>query len=318
MGVALFPEHGDTCDELLKHADLAMFSAKNAGRNGVVEFQHSLASHLAEQQALRQDLRHALAHRQMFVVFQPRVTATDRQIASVEALLRWRHPDKGLVPPDVFIALAEESGFILDLGLWVLREALTQFVLWRADPLVPIRHISVNLSPIQLADPTFPGALQALIQEFDIRGGELELEITEGALIQDVDVASTRLAALRARGVSIALDDFGVGYSAMRYLSRLPFDTLKIDKSFVFAFGVERPALAIATAIVALAKALDKRVVAEGVENSMQADLLQSLGVDELQGYLYGKPLIAAELKLLWNDVQSGRGGSKTTPPSFF
>lgn len=300
LGMAFFPEHGVSQGELLRHADLAMYTAKGAGRNVLVEFEPALAAEQAERLALRHDLRHALAAQQMFVVFQPRVDARDRHTTSVEALLRWRHPHKGLVSPDIFIALAEESGFIIELGLWVLREALQQFALWRADPCVPIRHLSVNLSPVQLADPAFPAALHALLQEFGIRPGELELEITEGALIQDVDAAVVRLTALRDRGVAIALDDFGVGYSAMRYLNRLPFDTLKIDKSFVFAFGVERPALAIATAIVALAKALDKRVVAEGVETLAQADVLQGLGVNELQGYLYGKPQTAAELSRHW------------------
>lgn len=312
LGMALFPEHGRSQDELLKHADLAMYTAKAAGRNVLVEFEPALAAQQAERLALRHDLRQALAAQQMFVVYQPRVGAHDRQTASVEALLRWRHPEHGLVSPDVFIALAEESGFILELGLWVLRQALQQFSLWRADPAVPVRHLSVNLSPVQLADPGFPGALQALVQEFGIRPGELELEITEGALIQDVDAAVTRLAALRAQGVAIALDDFGVGYSAMRYLSRLPFDTLKIDKSFVFAFGVDRPALAIATAIVALAKALDKRVVAEGVETPMQADLLQGLGVNELQGYLYGKPQTVAELGSLWSRAENAESPSRS------
>lgn len=304
LGMALFPVHGASRDELLRHADLAMYTAKGAGRNALVEFEPALAARQAERLVLRHDLRQALAAQQMFVVYQPRVGAHGRQVASVEALLRWRHPDHGLVPPDTFIALAEESGFILELGLWVLRQALQQFALWRADPAVPVRHLSVNLSPVQLADPGFPAALHALAQEFGIRPGELELEITEGALIQDVDAAVTRLAALRAQGVAIALDDFGVGYSAMRYLNRLPFDTLKIDKSFVFAFGVERPALAIATAIVALAKALDKRVVAEGVETTVQADLLQGLGVNELQGYLYGKPQTPAELARSWREFR--------------
>ena len=182
----------------------------------------------------------------------------------------------------------------------MLFQALQQFRQWRTDPHHQVRHLSVNLSPLQLADPMLPGQLQGLLQEFSIAPGELELEITEGALIRDVDAAVDRLAAVRALGVTIALDDFGVGYSAMSYLNRLPFDTLKIDKSFVFAFGVQRPALAIATAIVALAKALDKRVVAEGVETPAQATLLQKLGVDELQGYLYGKPLTAVELDALW------------------
>lgn len=299
VGMALFPAHGVTWDGLLGHADLAMYTAKAAGRNLLVEFRPALAADQAERLALRHDLHQALAAQQMFVVFQPRVGARDRRVASVEALLRWRHPDKGMVSPDVFIAMAEESGFILELGLWVLRQALQQLARWRADARIPVRHLSVNLSPVQLADPGFPAALQELLDEFGVEAGELELEITEGALIQDVDAAAARLSALRAQGVAIALDDFGVGYSAMRYLSRLPFDTLKIDKSFVFAFGADRPALAIATAIVALAKALDKRVVAEGVETPMQADLLQALEVNELQGYLFGRPQTAAELERL-------------------
>ena len=311
LGMAQFPAHGSAQEELLRHADLAMYTAKAAGRNLLVEFAPALAADQAERLVLRHDLRHALAAQQMFVVYQPRVGARDRQVASVEALLRWRHPDKGLVSPDTFIPMAEESGFILELGLWALRQALQQFALWRDDPQVPVRHLSVNLSPLQLADPAFPATLQVLLDEFCINPGELELEITEGALIQDVDAAVTRLAALRAQGVAIALDDFGVGYSAMRYLNRLPFDTLKIDKSFVFAFGVERPALAIATAIVALAKALDKRVVAEGVESEMQADLLQALEVNELQGYLYGKPQTAAELAQRWTG-----GGRAASAPS--
>ncbi len=300
LGLALFPEHGRTHDDLLKHADLAMYSAKSAGRNVLVQFDHALNAEAAERLALRRDLRQALTEGQMFVVYQPRVDGSSRQITSVEALLRWHHPDKGLISPEVFIALAEESDFILELGLWVLSQALQQFQQWRADPQHPVRHLSVNLSPLQLADPMLPGQLQGLLHEFGIAPGELELEITEGALIRDVDAAVDRLAAVRALGVTIALDDFGVGYSAMSYLNRLPFDTLKIDKSFVFAFGVQRPALAIATAIVALAKALDKRVVAEGVETPAQATLLQKLGVDELQGYLYGKPLTAVELDALW------------------
>lgn len=306
LGLALFPEDGLAHDDLLKHADLAMYSAKNAGRNVLVQFDHALNEELAERLTLRRDLRQALSEGQIFVLYQPRVGSSSRQIVSVEALLRWQHPDKGWISPDVFIPLAEESALILELGRWVLRQALCQFQQWRADPTHSVRHLSVNLSPWQLADPSLPAELQRMLQEFDIHPGELELEITEGALIRDVDAAVERLTAVRNLGVAIALDDFGVGYSAMSYLSRLPFDTLKIDKSFVFAFGVERPALAIATAIVALAKALDKRVVAEGVETLAQAALLETLGVDELQGYLYGKPQTPAEIDALWKRASSG------------
>ena len=310
IGMALFPEHGLTHDDLLKFADLAMYSAKKAGRNRIALYDPAMNDEVADRLGLRRDLRGALDAGHIYVVYQPRVRGAGGAVVSVEALLRWHHPEKGFVSPDVFIALAEESGFIIELGRWVLAEALRQFQQWRQDPQHPVRQISVNLSPIQLADPALPGEIQAMLDQFGIRSGELELEVTEGALIRDVDAAVVRLDALRALGVAIALDDFGTGYSAMSYLSRLPFDTLKIDKSFVFAFEIERPALAIAKAIVALAKALDKRVVAEGVETPAQAALLEALGVDELQGFLYGKPQTAEALGVLWASTGAAAANS--------
>lgn len=300
LGLALFPEHGTTHDELLKHADTAMYTAKAAGRNTLVEFEYSLATELMDRIAMREDLHRALERQQMFVVYQPRLESVSRHMGSVEALLRWNHPEKGLIPPDVFIPLAEESGFILELGSWVLRRALVQLTQWRDDPGVPIRSVSVNLSPLQLAHGAFASELHALMVELGVGVGELELEITEGALVQDFALAAARLSALRESGISISLDDFGVGYSSMQYLSRLPFDTLKIDKSFVRGLGTEHSSLSIASAIVALARALDKRVLAEGVETRRQAQLLEELGVDELQGFLFGMPETAQDLSRRW------------------
>lgn len=306
LGLALYPEHGTSHDELLKHADTAMYTAKAAGRNMLVEFEYSLATELTDRLSMREDLRKSLDRQQMYVVYQPRVDSGSRHLGSVEALLRWDHPQKGLIPPDIFIPLAEESGFILELGQWVLRNALAQLAQWRGDAQVPIRSVSVNLSPLQLAHDAFPNELRSLMVEFAVSPGELELEITEGALVQDFDTAAARLALLRADGVSISLDDFGVGYSSLQYLSRLPFDTLKIDKSFVHGFGTDRPALAIATAIVALARALDKRVLAEGIETDEQARLLEELGVDELQGFVFGTPETPQKLSHHWTAARQG------------
>ena len=296
LGVAIYPHDGSGHDDLLRNADLAMYAAKSQGRNSIVYFDASLNSASAEKIELRRDLAEALKLNQMHLVYQPRVTCKDLSNRSAEALLRWNHPTRGNVPPDKFISLAEESGLIIDIGYWVLKEALRQFAAWQDAGGVSIRKISVNLSPIQLMNSGFMETVEQIMATSKIPATSIELEVTEGALIKDIDTAVRKLKRLRELGFTIALDDFGVGYSAMSYLSVLPFDTLKIDKSFVNGFGVQKSAYAIASAIVALAKALDKEVVAEGVETQDQALALTSLGVEELQGYFYSKPLKPQDL----------------------
>ncbi len=291
LGVARHPAHGGDAETLLKNADAAMYAAKAGGRNRIVEYTATLNEATAERLELRRDLVGALAGDQLFLVFQPRVRAADGQVESAEVLLRWRHPQRGLVPPDRFIPLAEETGLIADIGLWVLRESLRQMRAWRATGQAPLAKLSVNLSPQQLAHRDFLAQVEALAAEFAPPHGSVELEITEGAFFRDMAGSVQKLHRLRALGFDIALDDFGVGYSAMSYLSTLPFDTLKIDRSFVGALGQQAAAYAIASAIVALAKALDKRIVAEGVETEAQAQVLRALGVQELQGYLYSGPV---------------------------
>jgi len=296
IGVAAFPDHGRDHETLLKNADAAMYAAKTGGRNRVVDYTSTLNASTAERLELRRSLAGALAAEQFFLLFQPRVRASDGAVASAEVLLRWQHPIKGRIPPDRFIPIAEEAGLIGEIGLWVLREAMQQVSHWRMQANPPLTRLSVNLSPLQLAHRDFLPQVEALAAEFPQARGAIELEITEGAFFRDIEGCVHKLGRLRAMGFDIALDDFGVGYSAMSYLSTLPLDTLKIDKSFVQAFGRQPTAYAIASAIVALATALDKRVVAEGVETEAQAAMLRQLGVDELQGYLYSEPVPVAAL----------------------
>lgn len=291
LGVALYPGDGSGHDDLLRNADLAMYAAKSRGRNSVVYFEASLNSASAEKIELRRDLAEALEKNQMYLVYQPRVTCSDLSNRSAEALLRWTHPTRGNIPPDKFISIAEESGLIIDIGYWVLTQAIYQLIEWRKSGNISIETLSVNLSPIQLMHDGFMDAVEKILSASGIPASSIELEVTEGALINDIDTAVRKLKRLRDLGFTIALDDFGVGYSAMSYLSVLPFDTLKIDKSFVSGFGIQKSAYAIASAIVALAKALEKVVVAEGVETQEQASALAKLGVEELQGYFYSKPL---------------------------
>lgn len=291
IGVATFPDHGRDHETLLKNADAAMYAAKMGGRNRVVDYTSTLNASTAERLELRRGLAGALAAGQFFLLYQPRVRASDGAVASAEVLLRWQHPVKGRIPPDRFIPIAEEAGLIGEIGLWVLREAMQQVSRWRMQAHPPLTRLSVNLSPLQLAHRDFLPQVEALATAFPQARGAIELEITEGAFFRDIEGCVHKLGRLRAMGFDIALDDFGVGYSAMSYLSTLPLDTLKIDKSFVQAFGHQPTAYAIASAIVALARALDKRVVAEGVETEAQAAMLRQLGVDELQGYLYSEPV---------------------------
>jgi diguanylate cyclase (GGDEF)-like protein len=307
LGVAVFPQDGADHGELLKSADLAMYAAKARGRNQIVYFEASLRSASSERIALRRELTLAQRRDELYLVYQPRVACADMRNHSAEALLRWNHPTRGNVPPDRFIPLAEEAGLIVDIGYWVLKQAMAQFRAWQAMGLRHLDRISVNLSPIQLTSEGFLETVESIVAASGVSPTAIEFEVTEGAFIKDLDDTVRKLDRLRAMGFQIALDDFGVGYSAMSYLSRLPFDTLKIDKSFVDGFGHQKSAYAIASAIVALGKALDKEVVAEGVETREQAELLIALGVDELQGYHYSRPLRPVDFETYMQQPESVR-----------
>lgn len=292
FGVARFPEDASTVSELLRKADLAMYQAKNSGET-LARYASALESDAAARLSLVEDLRSALAQGQLTLVYQPRLQRLRPTELSAEVLLRWHHPVLGMVPPARFIPLAEQHGLIDAIGDWVLAQACQQFARWR-DAGHPISQLSVNVSPKQLLADDFFARTAALLEAWKLQDGAIELEVTEGALVQDVDKASQGMQRLRSVGCHIAIDDFGVGFSALGYLHRLPFDTLKIDKMFVDEVHTKPASKAIATAIVALAKSLGKNVVAEGVELRAQVVVLESLGVDEYQGYYFSRPMDAS------------------------
>jgi diguanylate cyclase len=289
LGSAEYPSDADSPEELLRKADLAMYKCKADGGNSWHAYTPNLEGDVAERLELIRDLRAAIPEAELQVYYQPRVSAISHEVKSVEALMRWRHPTRGWISPSVFIPLAEQSGIIGALGDWILDRACHQVKTWRAQG-VGITQISVNVSPFQMKSAEFFDHTAALLARYELPPGSIELEITEGALVENIQDTVPRLQKLQAAGFHIALDDFGVGYSALSYLSRIPFDTLKIDQSFVSEMH-DDVSHAIVQAIVTLAKAMGKHMVAEGVEQQTQCEMLELLGVHELQGYHFGKPV---------------------------
>ncbi|MGI4778951.1 MAG: putative bifunctional diguanylate cyclase/phosphodiesterase [Janthinobacterium lividum] len=290
MGSATFPTDGQTVADLLRQSDLAMYEAKSSSGSILVRFIPGMDAAATERLSLLRELRLALESDSLHVVYQPRISSATHCVVSVEALMRWKHPVLGSISPVKFIPLAEESGLIVPFGFWILEQSCKQYKAWEAASL-GVAHISVNVSPVQMMAPTFFEEAIAVLGRYDIPAGGIELEITEGAMVQNIDATSARIRELQRAGFHIALDDFGVGYSALSYLRQIPFDTLKIDQSFVKHIHDSQVSLAIASAIIILAKTLGKRVVAEGVEVEDQARTLKELGADELQGYLFGRPM---------------------------
>ncbi len=291
VGIALFPEHGQSGEELIRHADLAMYQAKQAGGSRACVFSSRLNEHAEELLALDNDLRDALRRDELFLHFQPQAALGGGGLRGAEALVRWRHPHFGLLPPDRFIPVAEGRGLIVDLGRQVLDKALAQLAAWDADGL-HVPRVAVNVSAAELL-PGFAETVEAALARHGIAAARLELEITESALTADgIDTLSV-LARLRDGGVGIAVDDFGVGYSSLGQLRRLPIDSLKIDRSFVEEIDCRSEDAAIVTAIVAMAGALGLRTIAEGAEHEGQIGVLERIGCDSVQGYLLAKPMAA-------------------------
>ena len=277
---------------------MAMYTAKDAGRGRHAMFEEPLDARLLERSSLLADLRQAVARKELVLHYQPRVCVTDGSIASAEALIRWRHPTRGLLSPMVFIPLAEESDLIEVIGLWVIRAACAQLARWRREG-VPIERLSVNVSPRQLQSGRLIEEVEGALVQHGVPWNMLELEVTESLLVGDARSASEQLGRLRERGVLIALDDFGTGYSSMATLRNLPIDVMKVDRAFVQDLSDDPSALAVTRAILTLAQALGKHTVAEGIETQAQADTLRQLGCDEFQGFLFSKPVPAAEFAAL-------------------
>ena len=293
IGVAVYPDHGADADTLLRRADVAMYLAKET-RSGVAVYAPDRDYHSPDRLALVADLRRAIDHDELVLYYQPKIDVRTGALVAVEALLRWPHPSRGLVPPDEFILLAEQTRLIRPLSRWVLRAALRQCAAWRADGLdLPV---AVNLSAQDLQDPALPDLVAEQLTACGVSPEHLQLEITESGLLADPPRARERLARLRALGVRVAIDDFGTGYSSLSYLQRLPVDELKIDRSFVQGMAADESARAIVRAVIDLADDLGLRVVAEGVEDRATWDVLAALGCDVAQGYYFSPPLPAPDL----------------------
>jgi len=290
IGVALFSDQKDNIDELLKRADLAMYKAKQAGRNTLCFFDPDMQAAVAARTAMESDMRIGLRDGQFLVHYQPQVNNRG-ELTGVEALLRWLHPALGSVPPSEFIPVAEASGLILSLGEWVLEAACRQIVAWSSEEATARLSVSINVSARQFRHPDFLDQILAAIDRTGARAENLKLELTESLLLSDVEDVITKMAALKACGVGFSLDDFGTGYSSLAYLKRLPFEQLKIDRSFVSDVVTNDNDAAITSAIVALARKLGLAVMAEGVETEEQRDFLVRQGCFTYQGYLFGRPV---------------------------
>jgi diguanylate cyclase (GGDEF)-like protein/PAS domain S-box-containing protein len=302
IGIACFPEDGDDALSLMKHADTAMYAAKSDGRGTYRFFRAEMTAAASLRLELEGQLRHAIAKGELELHYQPKVCAASGGNCGVEALIRWRHPARGLVRPSDFIPVAEESDLILDIGDWVIEEACRQSAAWEAADFTPV--IAVNVSARQLQQDLV-ARITAAARRHGVPPSRLQVEVTESLVMANPEQASALLHRLREIGVTVAIDDFGTGYSSLSYLRRLPIDVIKIDRSFVMnADRVDEDAQIVRT-IVALAQALKMTVVAEGVETEAQAELLRSLGCDAVQGYLYARPA-PAEQTLEWLRRRSG------------
>jgi predicted signal transduction protein with EAL and GGDEF domain len=293
VGVALAPGDAEEPGRLLQFADVALYRAKEEGRNTFRFFEPEMDGRLQARRALERDLRTALVRRELEVHYQLQLEARGQEPVGVEALARWHHPERGWVPAQEFIPVAEETGLILLLGEQVLRTACAQAATW------PKLRLSVNLSPVQFRHGDLVGLVSRVLQETDLEASRLELEITEGVLLADTGVALDTLERLRELGVRIAMDDFGTGYSSLSYLQKFPFDTIKIDRSFVGAIETRSEADAIVRAVVGLGRSLGMRTCAEGVETAGQLAFLKAEGCDEVQGYYLSRPLPASDIARL-------------------
>jgi predicted signal transduction protein with EAL and GGDEF domain len=297
IGISLYPGDAGDAEALLKNADAAMHHGKKAGYGGLEFFKKSISVRAAKHLSLEADLRKALDRGEFKLHYQPRLALADLRVEAVEALLRWPHPQRGLVAPDEFIPLAEQSGLIVDIGDWVLREACAQVRRWR-DAGAPSWQVAVNVSGVQFRDGSLVSRVSRAIDAAGVDSRMIELEFTEGALIEYSSVVSKAVRSLKDLGVATALDDFGTGYSSMSYLRHFPIDTLKIDRVFVRDIASKNGGNApLVDAIIAMAKSLGLATVAEGVETEAQWQYLRSRAANQVQGFLFCRPLAIADLE---------------------
>lgn len=303
IGITLFPEDGNSTEKLLQKAEQTMTLAKTRSRNRYQFYIASVDTEMRRRRELEKDLRDALARNQFYLVYQPQISYRDHRVVGVEALIRWQHPEHGLVPPELFIPLAEQNGTIIAIGEWVLDQSCKQLRDWHDQGFADLR-MAVNLSTVQLHHAELPRVVNNLMQMYRLPPRSLELEVTETGLMEDITTAAQHLLSLRRSGALIAIDDFGTGYSSLSYLKSLPLDKIKIDKSFVQDLLDDDDDATIVRAIIQLGKSLGMQVIAEGVETPEQEAYIIAEGCHEGQGYLYSKPLPARELSAYLKQAQ--------------
>ncbi len=298
IGIAVYPDDGQSEDVLTRHADAAMYHAKNSGRNNYQFFTHEMSERVAAQLMLENSLQKAISNNELHLFYQPKVSINTGKIIGAEALIRWMHPQWGMMMPDRFIKVAEESGLIKGIGLWVLREACTQNKKWQAAGLPEI-PIAINVSVVELHHANFMQEVVKVLLQTGLHPHHLELEVTESVAIQSEVTVIQDLNKLKEMGVRLSVDDFGTGYSSLSYLKLLPVNTIKIDKSFIRDIQVDANDAAIVNAIIKMSQSLGLTVIAEGVETEAQLAFLKSHNCDEMQGYLFSRPLPADEFAAL-------------------
>jgi diguanylate cyclase (GGDEF)-like protein/PAS domain S-box-containing protein len=314
IGIAMYPEAGDSVEALIQSADIAMYHVKGRGKNGYQFFSDEMNNKFSTRLSLERELRSALATGQLRVYYQPQVDLADGRIIGVEALVRWQHPRRGLIEPDDFLSVAEETGLIIQLDEWVQMHAFTEVAEWRRSGHGDVR-LSVNMTSQQLEQDGFLERFLANLDASGLPADRVKIEITENAIMQDMEVIVPKLRALRKAGVRIAIDDFGTGYSSLSYLKNFPVNTLKIDRSFVGDIRADQGDASIINAIVAMARGLKLDLIAEGVETRTQLKYLKSQGCTEVQGYIFSRPVPSGELKglldrnpfvrLVWPDPEN-------------
>jgi diguanylate cyclase (GGDEF)-like protein len=306
IGISLFPTDGTDPETLVRNADTAMYRAKDQGRDNYQLYAPAMNARALERLALENMLRKALSHRDFVLFYQPVVDINTKSVVGVEALIRWKHPELGLLSPAHFISAAETSGLIIPIGDWVLRTACRQAKLWQKK-LEPELTVAVNLSARQFQQPNLTEEIAEVLEETGLDAKYLELEITESNAMQNAENTIYTLRELKALGVRISMDDFGTGYSSLNYLKRFPIDTLKLDQSFVREITSNPTDAAIATAVISMAHTLNLRVIGEGVEKEDQFQFLQARGCDYIQGYLFSPPLAVENLEAYMSERKAMR-----------
>ena len=298
IGLSVYPDDGLDAETLIKNADTAMYQAKENGRQSYQFFKPAMNVRAVERQSIEESLRRALERNEFTLHYQPRINLRTREITGAEALIRWTHPTRGLVPPGQFIPVAEDCGLILPIGQWVLREACKQARAW-LDGGLPLTTMAVNISAMEFRDDNFLENVFATLKDTGLDPRALELELTESVLMKRAESAASVLKSLRASGVRVAVDDFGTGYSSLSYLRKFPIDALKIDQSFVREITTAPGEMTIVTAVISMGRSLNLRVVAEGVETQQELEFLQAHQCDEAQGYYFSRPVVAQQFARL-------------------